>query len=207
VFQSRAGLVARINVTAIQPNTPAQFLIRASLASISETWRSAAMNAYRAAWITLAIANPYLDIFGVQRRLTGGAFFAKLNRNLATLGLPVILTAPTTLSTGAPGLLSLSHTVGPPEQFLVTPTVQPAGTEAVVIRATKPLSPAMQTLHNTQAVIQTFSAGTNGPWDIFTAYKAKNKNVASGQQVFVLVNYVNATTGFAGQQSIDAVLW
>ena len=49
------------------------------------------MNAYRAGWIFLAAANPYMDVFGVSHKLTGSAMFTKLNRNLATLGLSMIL--------------------------------------------------------------------------------------------------------------------
>jgi len=207
VFSSRAGLCARVKVTPFQPLTPAQLLQRASLATISQTWKTPAMASYRAGWIILAANNPYTDVFGVQHKLSGSAFFAKLNRNLETLAISVILLAPSTLICGSPGLLTLAHVVGPPEQFNVNPTTQPASTEAVVIRATGPLSPGRQTLSNSQTIIQTFPAGTTSPWNIDTNYKKKHSTVATGSQIFVLVNYVNTTTGFAGQQSIDALIW
>ena len=207
LYLSRAGLAAKIVSTQIQPETPAQFLQRASLATISQTWKSPPMNAYRAGWIFLAAANPYMDVFGVSHKLTGSAMFTKLNRNLATLGLSIILAAPGSLSCGSPGLLTLSHVPPTPEKFLVTPTTPPASTEAVVIRATKPLSPGIQSLGNTLTVIQTFAAGTSGPWDIFTAYAKKHTTRPPGQLIYVQVNYVETTTGFAGQLSIDSLLW
>ena len=165
------------------------------------------MAPYRAAWIILAANNPYTDVFGVQHKLSGSAFFTKLNKNLSTLSISVIFAAPATLVCGNPGLLTLAHVVGPPEHFNVSPSTQPQPSEAVVIRATPPISPGRQTLSNSQTIIQTFPAGTAGPWDILTNYKKKHTTVTPGSQIFVLVNYVNTTTGFAGTQSIDALLW
>ena len=205
--QMRAGLVALVKTSPFQPFTPAQFLQRAALATISQTWKSPAMNAYRAAWIILAANNPYNDVFGVPHKLTGSAMFTKLNRNLQTISLSVLFAAPTTLTCGSPGLLTLTHVPPTPEGFTVQPSTQPMSTEAVIIRATPPLSPGRQTLSNSQTIIQTFPAGTAGPWDIFTKYKAKHSTVATGLQVFVVVNYVETTTGFAGQQSINSVIW
>jgi hypothetical protein len=165
------------------------------------------MNPYRTAWVLLSHANPYQDVFGVTRYLSGCAFFIKLNRNLATIAINPLFAAPSSLACGAPGLLTLSHVVGPPVQFLVTVTTPPASGEAVVIRATKPLSPGVLTLSNTQSVIQTFPAGTAGPYDITTLYLKKHSTQTTGDLIFVLVNYVQVSTGFAGQQSIDSLLW
>ena len=207
LFLSRAGMIAKINGMPYDPRTAAQLLVRASLVSLSQTWKGSIMNPYRSAWILLSHANPYQDTFGVTRYLSGAAFFIKLNRNLATIGVNPIFPAPVSVACGAPGLLTLSHIVGPPEHFYVTPTNPPAAGEAVVIRATKPLSPGVLTLSNAQTVIQTFPAGTPGPWDIMTDYAKKHTTRTPGNLVFVLVNYVQATTGFAGQQSIDSLLW
>lgn len=206
MYQTRAGLCAGIRKVPFQPFTPAQFLERASLATLNQTWRSVAMNAYRAGWILLAANNPYTDIFGIQHKLSGSAMFTKLNRCLATLNLSSIFASPATLACGTPGLLTLSYSAGTPPTFTVTPTTQPASGEAVVIRATKPLSAGVQTTSNTQTVIETFSAGTHGPWNISVAYNTKHKTVATNSQIFVLVNYVTVASGFAGQQSIDALL-
>ena len=206
-FQGRAGLVARIKTTPFQPLTPEQFLARASLASISQTWRTPAMDASRAGWIILAGTYRYYDVFHVLRTLHGSAMFAKLNRNLSTIGLSAIFEAPTTLSCGTPGVLTLTHVVGPPEHFWVSAPTPPAGDEAVVIRATRPLSPGLLTLSNSQSIVEALNPATAGPWDILTPYKAKHAHIVTGQQIFVLVNYVNTATGFAGQQSVDALIW
>jgi hypothetical protein len=207
LYQSRAGLCAKIVVTPYQPLTAAQFLERASLATISQTWKTPAMNAYRNGWITLAKNNPYYDVYHVLHTLTGSAMFAKLNRNLHTIGVSVIFIPPATLSCSTPGLLTLAHVPPTPEDFLVTATFNPQPTEAVVIRATAPISAGIETMSNNQAVIQTFAAGTAGPWSILTNYKKKHTTVNDGSQIFVLVNYVETTTGFAGQQSIDSLIW
>ena len=206
MYLTRAGLVAGVRKTPFQPLTPAQFLVRASLATLSQTWRTPAMNAYRAGWITLAANYPYQDIFGVTRKLSGSAMFAKLNRNLTTVGIAALFIPPTTLACPAPGLLTLSYTAGSPPTFTVDANTEPTSNECVVIRCTKPLSAGVQTTANTETVIQTFPPGTVGPWDISTNYHAKHSTVASNTQIFVLVNFVNKNTGYAGQQSIDALL-
>jgi len=207
LFLNKAGLCARIKATPYQPLTAAQFLVRASLATLSQTWKSAAMNAYRAEWIVLARANPYTDIFGVTRTLTGSAMFIKLNRNLATIGVDPIFAAPSTLAAGSPGLLTLAHIVGPPEHFNVTPTTNPALNEVPLIKASKPLSAAALTLANTETVITYEAANAPGPWDILTPYKAKHATIQTGQQIFVEVSYINNLTGYAGQLSVDSTLW
>jgi len=284
IQQTIAGLTARFKKTPYQPLSVAQFIVKASLASISQTWRTTAMNAFRAGWILLAANNPYTDVFGVQHKMSGSAFFAKLNRNLATLGLSVIFPAPVTLACGSPLTITQTHNPTPtvatftgvavgatavysyssftgpnpaagetitvagfatagnnvkdqviasvdligqtitlaltsqvtethaatgtiPPSFIVSAGTQPAGTEAVVIRATKPLSPGVTSLANTQTIIQHFPAGTHSPWDISAAYAAKHKTVNTGALIFYEVNYVNATTGYAGQLIIDSLHW
>lgn len=206
VFLSRAGLIAKINGMPYDPKTASQLLQRASLTSISQTWKSVVMNPYRTAWVLLAHAYPYQDTFGVTRFLSGSAMFAKLNRNLATINQSAIFTAPGSLACGAPGLLTLSYTPGSTPTFIVTPTTAPASTEAVVISCTKPLSAGVLTLGNTQTVIQVFPALSATPWDISTAYHTKHATVANNSAIFVEVHYVNISTGFAGQSSIDSVL-
>jgi len=207
VFLSRAGLLARLNLAPGQIPTPAQLLQRGSLATISALWKTPAMAAYRLAWINLAATLPYVDVFAVTRLWTGSQLFAKFNRNLATLGLSSILPAPASVACSAPGLLTLTHNIGPPETFVVTPTNNPAAGEAVVIRSSKFLSPGITSLGNNLTIATTLPAGTAGPWDITTAFFAKHKTRPTGQQLFVHVNYVQTSTGFAGQESIDTMLW
>ena len=279
-----AGLTARFKKTPFQPQSVAQFAVRASLASISQTWKSTPMNAFRAGWITLAGNNPYTDVFHVQHTMSGSAMFAKLNRNLATLGISVLFAAPVTLACGSPLSITQTHnptptvltltgvTVGATAvysyssytgpaptvgeavtvtgfatsgnnvtnqtltavdligltitvaltsqvtephagtgkiapQFIVSAGVQPAGTEAVIIRATKPLSPGVSSLANTQTIIETFPAGTHSPWNISAAYAKKHATINPGALIFYEVNYVETTTGFAGGLIIDSLNW
>lgn len=202
-----AGLTARYKNQPVQPKNIAQVLVRAAVASIAQTWKSPAMTDFRPAWIILANNNPYYDVWGVPHKMTGSAMFTKLNKNLNTLGLSMILPAPTALSCGSPLSIAQTHAAGPPQSFIITSTGPPAIHEAVVIRCSKPLSPGISTLANTQSIIQTFPAGTNSPWDISTAWNKKHATVTPGDTVFFLVNYVNTITGFAGPQLVALFNW
>jgi hypothetical protein len=202
-----AGVILRPRSIPTNPNSAAQLLNRAALATISQLWRSSSMSTYRIGWINLANANPYTDQFGNAHKLTGSAFFQKLNHTLATLGLSSILAAPSSVSCGNPSTITATHVLTPTETFTITPSVGPAAAEAVVIRVTKPLSPGVNQIGQTQTIIQTFPAGTAGPWNILTAYKKKNSAIATGDTLYAIVNYVNTTTGFAGTQISDQATW
>jgi hypothetical protein len=282
--QTLAGLTARFRKTPVRPASTAQFAVKAALASISQTWKSAPMGAFRAGWVLLAFNNPYTDVFGTQHKMSGSAFFAKLNKNLNTLGLGIIFPAPVTVSCGNPATISSTHNSTPtsivltgvtagasavyayssytgptpangqsftatgfttagnnvdaqiitafdpigqtitvalttqvtetsaatgtiPASFIVTATTQPTSQEAVVIRATKPLSPGILSIGNTQTIIQTFPAGTHSPWDISAAYAKKNTTINAGFLIYFEVNYVNTVTGYAGTLIIDSLNW
>lgn len=198
VQQTLAGPVLRSHTIPIDPATTAQLLQRASLTNISQLWKSSAMVSYRAAWILLAIANPYTNQFGQTQRLTGSALFNKLNRNLATIGVSSILVAPGSLACGNPGTITPTYTPGSSPTMVISSTTNPAGGEAVVIRSTKPLSAGISAIGQTQTIVQTFAPGTAGPWDISTTFNKKYGKTFSDQNCYILVNYVNSTTGFAG---------
>ena len=210
VFQGTvAGLVCRIQYNPTKPISPSQLLQQAGLATIAELWKTAVMQPYRSAWIVLANAHPYTDPFGVTHKLTGLAFFTKLNRNLQTLNLSSILVAPGTLACGNPISISAAYTGGGSPTLIVTPSNAPASTEAVVIRTTRPLSPGISRIGMTQTIITTFPAPSAPPWDIYTPFNAKHPvaNTTSGQQLFIIVNYVETSTGFAGTEIIYQLTW
>ena len=139
------------------------------------------MNSYRVGWITLASANPYLDPFGVSRKLTGSAMFTKLNRNLATLAISSILhrTGHTHMRQPIEYHSNPRHRTA--RTFSVTTSVAAAGGEAVVIRATTPLSPGVNQIGQTQTIIATYPAGTAGPYAILTPYKHNTQPSTRGK--------------------------
>lgn len=201
------GNTARIWHPPHQPYTTLQLLQRGQFASLSQLWKDPSMTPYRIGWISLALANPYYDVFHNLRHLTGLAMFQKCNRTLQTLGQSSILIPPATLSCGSPTSLTAAHDSGPPNTLLVTPFTNPAPTEAVIIRATPPLSPGITRLGNTQSILKVINPGVAGPWDVYAEYHAKHPLVASGQQVFILLNYATIATGFQGDQFSASLIW
>ena len=101
---NRGGAYFRNKTTPINRRLPFQMQRRAIFGAISSTWRTLTDN-QRKSWVGLAGQQPYIDIFGDQRTLSGSNFFQKLNTNLSLLDLPIIEDAPEVKS--VPGVTSL----------------------------------------------------------------------------------------------------
>lgn len=204
---TRFGPVLRASLRSMQPNSQLQLMMRANLGNVSGLWRSASMAAYRAGWILLAAANPEPDVFGNMIKKTGLQWFVRCNRNRQTFGLPPILAAPAFAPVGNPGTLTLSHDGPPPTYFHVAPTSAPAPGEAVVIQATKGLSPGLLTFSNQARNLKTINPGTGGPWDILTEYTAKFRAPIDRLQIFVTVHYLDIAQGRAGLTGTASIIW
>lgn len=191
----------------MQPNSELQLMMRANLGEVSGLWRSTSMTAYRAGWILLAAANPEADVFGNLITKTGLQWFVRCNRNRQSFGLDAILEAPAFAPVGNAGVITLTHDGPPPTYFNVTPTSAPVGTEAVVIQATKGLSPGLLTFSNQARNLKTINPGTGGPWDILPEYTAKFRDPIDTLQIFVTVHYVDIAQGRAGLTGTASIIW
>jgi hypothetical protein len=191
----------------MQPNSQLQLMMRANLGEVSGLWHSPSMAAYRAGWILLAAAHPEADIFGNLIKKTGLQWFVRCNRNRATFGLAPTLSAPAFAPVGNPGTLSASHDGPPATYFNISATSAPGVGEAVVIQATKGLSPGLLTFSNQARNLKTINPGTGGPWDILPEYTAKFHAPIDGLQIFVTVHYVNIAQGRAGLTGVASIIW
>jgi hypothetical protein len=105
--KSRFGSYIRKKTSPVQPRTTSQRGVRANFTANSKAWSGTLTSSQRLAYITLANANPVKDRFGNTQTLTGHQIFNKLNRNLHTIGQPLLTTAPTSLSVSDLGGLAL----------------------------------------------------------------------------------------------------
>lgn len=201
-----AGTTIRAHAIPSQPNSVAQLLARANLATMAQFWRAPAMATYRAGWVILAIAHPELDVFSYPIKKSGMQWFVRCNRNRQTVGLPVLLTAPAFAAVANPGVISLSMD-GPPATYLeVTPTTPLASGDSAVIAASRCLSPGLLTFSNTTRILKTITGPDAGPWNFLTDHTAKFGNPISALQIFVEVHYVNDAQGRAGLPGTSSIV-
>lgn len=194
----RFGSIVRKKVSPTQPRTPDQTSVRALFTTLTKRWGSTLTAAERAGWISLASAFPRKNVFGNNIILTGLQMYIALNRNLQTIGVAIIDSAPPSLSVGSPGTISLANAAGPPTTFTVDAGTEPGAGEVPVIFAARPLSPGRQFVGSDfRLILGTTAAGAAGPWDIKAAYTAKFGAQPVGVNLSVKVLYINSTTGAA----------
>jgi len=117
------------------------------------------------------------------------------------IGMTVSVATTTQVGGGTSGTGAVTPSV------IITPSIPPLGTEAAIIRASKPMSPGVLKFSNTQTILQTFPAGSAPPWDVGPAYYKKHKSAQAGSLIFIILNYVTISTGWAGLQVIATFLW
>jgi hypothetical protein len=165
------------------------------------------MTANRPGWIALALAHAEQDVFLNYYTRTGLNWFNRCNRNLQLIGEAIILEAPTFAAIPNPGTLTLAHDGPPATYFNVTPSTVPTSDNAVIIAATRPLSPGILTLSNQQRNVMVVNPGTNGPWDILAAYTTKFGTPHPDRQIFVQAHYIEIVSGIAGLTAQEGLVW
>lgn len=194
--KGRFGAFVRTKVSPVQPRTSYQMNVRANFTSLSKLWSDATMDAYRAAWSTLAASYPLKDVFGNSHTLTGHQMFVRLNRALATVGESPILPAPSSLSVPYPGAITLAKSGGPPiDTLTINPTVDITGNEHAIVFATPGISPGRASAGAKFRFIALIGAGGAAPWGIFASYVTKFGTPIVGRKIFVRVIYVKLATG------------
>jgi hypothetical protein len=204
---TRSGPMLRRMVRPRQPNSQTQLAMRAALGTLSQLWRSSSMATKRADWVLLAYNNPEKDVFNNYIKKTGLNWFNRCNRNLELLGENDILTAPAFDTINSPGTLTLTHVTSPSEQFTIGASVPPTGANAVIIAATRGISPGILKLSNQQRQVLIVNPSTAGPWDILAAYTAKFGDPVPDKQIFVQVHYIQISSGIPGPTAQEALVW
>ena len=204
---SRSGPVMRALGTQYKPNSPEQIANRAAFSSLSKYWRTPDMDTHRAGWIYLAINHFEEDVFHHLIKKTGSQWFVRCNKNRQTLGLDPVLPAPTFAAVADPGIVTLTHDTSPAEAMTVTCGTPTGANDAVVIRATRGLSPGRLTIGNEQRIVFTLNPGGGLSWDILAAYTTKFKAPVAGTQIMVQVTYTDTVQGRAGLTETASCIW
>jgi hypothetical protein len=205
--KTRFGAMNRRKTSPVQPRTSYQTQVRSLFTLLTKRWGSTLTNAQRAAWISLAQANPRTNVFGNNIILTGLQMYVALNRNLQSIGVTIIDDAPGSLAVGAPGTITLANAVGPPTTFTVDGGTEPASGEVPVIFACRALSAGRSFAGSLyRSILTTTAAATAGPWDIKAAYVAKFGAQPVGVRLFVGVAYINNSTGAASLRATSSIV-
>lgn len=198
VYQNgRYGLIKRVKVTPVNPQSTLQQTQRGTFSAISSLWRGLTQ-AERNTWLTGSGAFPYSDIFGKRQTLSGNSLFVKLNTVLSNLGSAVVNSLPTPVAVALATIVSAVSTSGANTISLVfTPTPVPTGFK-LVIEATPQVSPGIEFVKNQYRIVERLNAAGTSPYAFGTAYAAQFGSLVSGQKIGIRIYLASKTTGQVG---------
>ena len=208
--KSRSGAFVRKKVSPTQPRTTAQRAVRANFAATSKAWSGTLNAADRATFTALAANITHKDKLGQSHTPTGAQLYMELTRNLHTVGVAPLTTAPQSLSVSDLGGLTLTEVTSPDSPYAgaglhITPTNNPQVGEALVITAAAPEAAGRNFVGKSKyRVIGTLakwptSPATTFPLDITGMYQDKFGAIMPGQTIHVQLNNVNTDNGAAGK--------
>lgn len=199
--QNKGGGYIKAKPIPTNPRSAAQQLVRANFALNSKAWSGSLTDAQRAAWTLFAANNPYNNVFGQSKQLSGIAMYMKLSQVLAQIGeatspdapsdlsVPVLVTPTDVEFNWAAGLLT-ALTISTPVQAVVADA-------AFYIFATRPLPAGKQAgVSDYRYVTSIAQVAMDVALNIFATYTARfTAAAAGGTHISVIVATVNTATG------------
>jgi len=130
--RTAAGPIIRARTKPIYRGTERQVRVSTLLVTLGAIWKSAAMDAQRGSWETLAKQTKFTNRLGDPFTPTGFQCFVRSNSNLDLAGQSQVLGAPTTMvSAGCP--FSIAYTAGVGFKVTAVGNFDVAGTGDVLI--------------------------------------------------------------------------
>ena len=185
--KNRAGAYLRTKVTPSNPNTVAQVQARGILSSLSQQWPTLS-ESQRLGWNEAVKEWGTTDIFGDIKRPSGINLFVKLNANLVSVGLPLVLDVPAKSEVPAVVVTSASYTVATGALFINFDSGLAHG-KIALIRATPRLSAGVSFVKSQFRVIGQENV-QNDNVGLMGAYGNKFGAVSTGDNIFVSVQLV-----------------
>lgn len=201
--KGKAGAIARVKVTPVNPQTSFQQKVRSILAQFAGQFRTLTSSQI-AGWNAAASSGfKTTNVFGNSFSNSGLSLFVKLNTNLNTVEESPISDAPTPEGVLNPLEIAPTATAGTPS-FKINATFPGGGTAvpsetAMVIIATPPISNGRSFVKGLYRVVTYQAAATDTATTSFsTDYAARFGALVAGQKIAVQVNCINTNTGEAG---------
>jgi len=212
--KTHAGSYLRRKSSPTQPRTSSQIAVRANLTANAKSWSDTLTPAQRLSFTDLAAATTKKDRLGQTHTLTGLQLYQLINRNLHTLGLPPLTTAPTDLNVSDLGGLDLQYEWYPPPPLTgpgltVAPLNPPDPSEGLVITATAALPPGLSFLNKSKyRIIATYPPGSIPPMpiDITAGYQAKFGQLQYYSTYSVGLYNIRSTNGAASSAYTASII-
>ena len=208
--KSRTGAYCRKKVSPIQPRTTYQRAVRANFTANSKAWSGTLGATARAAFTALANSLTKKDRLGQTFILTGAQLYQSIARNLHTIGLSPLATAPANQAVSDLGGCNLVEVwtdspPGPGRGITIAPVNWPAAGEYLVISGAPPMAAGKAFVGKSKyRVLKTGDPNGSPPTfllpdDITAAYTARFGAFASGQVIHLELNNINSANGAAGK--------
>jgi hypothetical protein len=207
--KGHAGAVVRKKVSPVQPRTSAQRTVRANFTANSKAWSGTLTASERQTFTNLAASLTKKDRFGNAMTLTGAQLYQAIARNLHTIGIAPLTTAPASMTVSDLGGLTLTEVpsessplTGP--GITIETTNAPATGEALVIAATASQAAGRSYIAKGKYRVIGFlgpwpgSPALTPPFDVTAQYEAKFGALKAGMTIHILVYNIGSTNGAKG---------
>lgn len=201
--KNRAGASTRTKVTPANPRTASQQANRALLGLFSVVW-STLTDAQRASWNGAVDAWSKTNIFGDNVKPSGKNLFTALNKNLASVGIAQIDTAPEKVELPLLALIGVNIAIGNEEIELDTATIP--NTMKVVVSATPPLSAGTSFTKGKYRRIYYGTGGSVSTGNMYIAYVEKFGTVAVGQNIYFEVKLIASNGQVSVPETVKATI-
>lgn len=190
------GSYIKTKVSPVNPQTSKQQVERGLMGNLASTW-STLSGAGKGAWDNLGAQVTRVNRFGDSTIYTGFALFMRLNRNLSTLGISAITTAPTPPTLTPVQITSLAASVGGGTINLGISPTSPGAAIYLVVYCTNNIVTGRRFVKNFYRLIHTAANPAASPVNLNTSFAAYfPAGMQLGASLFVKAKYVDSATGF-----------
>lgn len=190
--RNRFGQYHRTRATPVNPNSVAQGVVRARMASNSADWRALTAN-QRAGWASLGSQMIRADSLGQSYTLSGFQAFCSVNGNKLSAGDAVVADAPAIVT--PTGLVTATITLTD-AAFSVAYTTTPLAAGVRLFIFASPQRSAGRAYEGDYRLIAVTAAAAASPHNLLSAYSARLGAPVEGQKVFLALQTYEG--GFLG---------
>lgn len=196
--RNRGGSYLRNKTTPVNPQTPAQQVIRSIFGAISSQWRSLA-EPVRESYRQGADQFPYIDIFGDSRHLSGSQLFQRVNMNIVKLEGDIKTTAFTAPSAfpAFPDQVEMDIVATTGAIDVNIPDLSLGANQVLVFYATPPLGAGISFAKNQFRMLDNQFVEVVG--DVYTltdAYSVRFGTITAGEKIQLRIAIVDVPSGF-----------
>jgi len=201
------GYYARRHTSPSAKSTAASAATKNALSATAHSWITTLTTAQRAAWIAAASQITVTDRFGNPCKLTGQAYFIRVNANIASINsttklqgtpanIPLLANPPSDQVVTDPGSITITNVGSTTPDLQISSTNNPQSGECALICANAPQSMGRSTFSAKRVTkLQAIWPTAPAPWDVTTAYTNKYLSIPAYKAIVFSLYYVRTTNG------------